>query len=361
MEPNEGSNGVSRIASIVNKESGETVCEVFGPPRADSADADGLSQGLYALSEILVRSETVESFGMGMAGPYGYGVDYENDVFKMHPYCWCERDTCLWCAKRCGCKLRHCGYYLDGREVSKREQDAWHATIVKPIPWEAPGQSFDTRGTSAYKKAERAFDAYVKERDARSGRIFRALIHTCQHKMFYSQPEDIWAVYAPQPYPESAPHFWHKASGLRAWWYKSIGRDMQTNRPDLKGEEWARIYRECLDSLPDGAVEKARAEHEYENTPEYKAEESRVMHAMFEAMSAMHDAQRPCYKCSMDEKAFMVGGQTETCGGLKIVTVTLDKNGACPNCEHVTTEAEHALLAKRRKKMGKKMRARWKR
>lgn len=26
-----------------------------------------------------------------------YGTDFENDAFMMHPYCWCEKDSCLWC------------------------------------------------------------------------------------------------------------------------------------------------------------------------------------------------------------------------------------------------------------------------
>ena len=26
-----------------------------------------------------------------------YGVNYENDVFMMHSYCWCEKENCKWC------------------------------------------------------------------------------------------------------------------------------------------------------------------------------------------------------------------------------------------------------------------------
>jgi len=28
----------------------------------------------------------------------GYGVEFENDVFEMHPYCWCGEEDC----KQCG-------------------------------------------------------------------------------------------------------------------------------------------------------------------------------------------------------------------------------------------------------------------
>jgi len=26
-----------------------------------------------------------------------YGTLFENDIFRMHPYCWCDRDECKWC------------------------------------------------------------------------------------------------------------------------------------------------------------------------------------------------------------------------------------------------------------------------
>jgi hypothetical protein len=26
-----------------------------------------------------------------------YGTKFENDIFMMHPYCWCEREECQWC------------------------------------------------------------------------------------------------------------------------------------------------------------------------------------------------------------------------------------------------------------------------
>lgn len=26
-----------------------------------------------------------------------YGTEIDNEVLMMHPYCWCEEDTCKWC------------------------------------------------------------------------------------------------------------------------------------------------------------------------------------------------------------------------------------------------------------------------
>lgn len=31
-----------------------------------------------------------------LGGEYGYGCEYENDVFMMHPFCWCESPDCPW-------------------------------------------------------------------------------------------------------------------------------------------------------------------------------------------------------------------------------------------------------------------------
>lgn len=51
---------------------------------------------LVELTEFLVKKFDLDSGG-GLGGQYGYGVNYENEVFMMHPYCWCEEDTCRWC------------------------------------------------------------------------------------------------------------------------------------------------------------------------------------------------------------------------------------------------------------------------
>jgi len=31
--------------------------------------------------------------------PAKYGVDFENDVFSIHRYCWCEREECPYCSE----------------------------------------------------------------------------------------------------------------------------------------------------------------------------------------------------------------------------------------------------------------------
>ena len=55
------------------------------PPR----DEDPILEGLRHLTKAIVE-RTGQPVPRGLGGEYGYGADYENDVFMMHHYCWCE-------------------------------------------------------------------------------------------------------------------------------------------------------------------------------------------------------------------------------------------------------------------------------
>lgn len=53
---------------------------------------------LYDLSEAIAKKKGENYQGGLLGGEFGYGQDYENEVFKMHPFCWCEKDDCGYCA-----------------------------------------------------------------------------------------------------------------------------------------------------------------------------------------------------------------------------------------------------------------------
>ena len=57
---------------------------------------DCISGGLRMLTRRLCDLTGESGIG-GLGGRYGYGIEYENDVFMMHPYCWCDKDGCPWC------------------------------------------------------------------------------------------------------------------------------------------------------------------------------------------------------------------------------------------------------------------------
>ena len=70
--------------------------KIILPPRA-SSDID---LDLVKLTEYLTKKgfKGVWQGGGLLGGEFGYGVDYENKVFMMKPYCWCgKEDECLWC------------------------------------------------------------------------------------------------------------------------------------------------------------------------------------------------------------------------------------------------------------------------
>lgn len=221
-------------------------------PIGDDSDVSnalrGLTQGVDFAG--LARGEAGGLFG----GEFGYGVNYENDVFMMHRYCGCERDDCLWCGG-CGCAAPYKpGRYLDGAPVAQEEYERWHQTIVKPSPREATNAKY---GSTEYNRRAAEFDAYIKERDERSGLIWPSIVHHCGHQMFLDQPNEIWSVYRPRPYAETAPHFWHKPTGARVWWYKYIGRSQILHMPS--GVDWLTIFRECHASIEKRSAGDARA------------------------------------------------------------------------------------------------------
>lgn len=55
-----------------------------------------LSENLRELTrQICLKTDDDGSGGLG--GEYGYGCNFENDVFLMNRYCWCEQDGCKVC------------------------------------------------------------------------------------------------------------------------------------------------------------------------------------------------------------------------------------------------------------------------
>lgn len=139
-------------------------------PGGDDGEVSGM---LVALTKHLMSLGHDTSGGI-FGGPFGYGAHYEDEVFLMHPFCWCEREGCPWCV---GC------YCQDDSESC-----AW------------------CRGENPH--AEKG------------------------------------ALAPNEPPHYGAPHFWHKPSGLRIWWYKYIGRGQEMNCPE--GVLPIAILAECI-------------------------------------------------------------------------------------------------------------------
>lgn len=68
---------------------------IFTPPVADETEV--LDFSLVALTEAISQVDADALSHGCLGGEFGYGARCENDVFMMHPYCWCEHVDCLWC------------------------------------------------------------------------------------------------------------------------------------------------------------------------------------------------------------------------------------------------------------------------
>lgn len=73
--------------------SDEIEIEIVTPPIAD----EEMDVALVRLTEAIVTNGHAEWTGGVLGGEFGYGAVYENDVFMLHPFCWCDRDDCPWC------------------------------------------------------------------------------------------------------------------------------------------------------------------------------------------------------------------------------------------------------------------------
>lgn len=74
----------------------EEITIVTPPTASSSIDLD-----LVKLTKYLTKKVFKGKWQGGglLGGEFGYGVDYENEVFMMKPFCWCDREDCDWCAE----------------------------------------------------------------------------------------------------------------------------------------------------------------------------------------------------------------------------------------------------------------------
>lgn len=171
-------------------------------------DDSYVSGGLRHLTKLLADSGLETGYGLG--GEYGYGCEYENDVFEMHPFWWgdCE----------CGFDARDCEW----TESHPHADDCYQSEL-------------DRRG--GYGAAE----TLAKEWGLS---YYGCAVHcTCGHKEAYQA----WRKENDHD-PKCAivrPNFRHKSSGSEVRWYKYIGRD---NEVDLH-DEWSKIMSECEGSI----------------------------------------------------------------------------------------------------------------
>ena len=78
-----------------------------------------------------------------LGGEFGYGAVFENDVFTMHPYCWCDRMECPWCcwcdeSRPDNCACDFCSNNIQGAKGGTHERPApnfWHKESGLKVWW----------------------------------------------------------------------------------------------------------------------------------------------------------------------------------------------------------------------------------
>lgn len=196
----------------------------------DYEEGRDVANGLRLLTRILHQNSVSEANRGFLGGDWGYGTNYENDVFMMHSFCWCEEAECPWCGG-CTCPESAFHYFVDAQEVSFDEWIKFYEDYVYC------GLSLhDAYAKFGYDEIEK----HSNEADLHRGQRHDPVCDFCLGK-------GIFKKYQPDPYALGAPHFWHKKSGLKVWWYKYIGRGEKVYNP--KNVEWKKVLQECIDSL----------------------------------------------------------------------------------------------------------------
>ncbi len=199
---------------------GKVEIRLVVPPTDESA----LSEALRWLTQQAHQHGADKSGGV-FGGEFGYGANCENDVFLMHPFCWCESETCLWCGGS------HC-LRLDFEDIQ-------HAPTCYQERLQALKQKYGRQDEWGW-DVPIGHKPYARDRRALCRELgcdpkFGSEIHcTCGAKDARQRQYDAcqcdWhlgrGIYRFGP-AKNAPHFWHKPTGLQVRWYKYIGRDME--------------------------------------------------------------------------------------------------------------------------------------
>lgn len=208
-----------------------TELTVVTPPTASTA----IDHDLVALTEYLASVTGEEYLGGLLGGRFGYGTEYENDTFLMHPFCWCERDDCPWCG---GCQseeIFHPGHSGDCYQTRLR--------VIRPAVGAFSSPAYQRARTELCREMglDPDFGSEVHctcDGSAEATRRYKA----CQCDWHLGNGPFRFGK------ATGGPNFWHKPSGLRINWYKWIGRSMEFSFQPTNSQ-WRAIYAECIASI----------------------------------------------------------------------------------------------------------------
>ncbi len=98
---------------------------------------DEFSNGLRELTKAIVEQNPKRHVMGLLGGTYGYGARWDDKVFSMHPFCWCEKENCPWCEgekpnfhhKRTGFEVTW--YKYIGRSMETEGECDWPTVLAE--------------------------------------------------------------------------------------------------------------------------------------------------------------------------------------------------------------------------------------
>lgn len=200
-------------------------------------DDGQIAEDLRHLTEHLMRVAGADTSGGLLGGEYGYGAEFSNQVFEMHPYYWGE------------CVCGHEEADSTWRDTHDHTPNCYQQ-VIRARGWldwdsEVPLVERDRHNSAITDQvcAEMGLDPH-----------FGVAVHcTCTHEADYQN----WLTANPHDRVCGIvrPNFRHHATGTEVRWYKWIGRSMEV---DVRGD-WSMIVAECLASASPAAGSTAGA------------------------------------------------------------------------------------------------------
>lgn len=188
---------------------------------------NNIRNGLVRITEILYKT------GLVNGSKYGeqliYGANYKNDIFMLHPQCWCDQEDCPWCGG-CNCSDSAYQYYIGKQLVTF---DEWC------------NYRYEYRKAQVEQLDENLIELEQYEKIIAKLEQLSPVVHIPQCD--FCLGKGVYAQYGSEP-GKGAPNFWYIPGNFKIWWYKYIGRDMEYNRT-ITSEEWGKILHDCLNSI----------------------------------------------------------------------------------------------------------------
>lgn len=190
-----------------------------------------LEEGLWALTETVNKADPELVVHGFLGGEFGYGANFENDVFAMRSFYWGDCD--------CGRDEREDVFWSTHEHAADCYQ-----TELDRLEREA-GVHYECSVVMDYDERRQIQDEIYHSLCKKYNKLYAGCAIHCTCGVQEKWIEYIDVNGHTETCALELPNFKHKPSGFEVRWYKYIGRDMET-----KGTcNWIDAIGECIDSV----------------------------------------------------------------------------------------------------------------